>query len=136
MEYNPELEFGCGTCGEDTLSKALKTPFKPTQRMIYDHNISHLPFRAWCAACVRGRGKSNKHSLQDKSEDLYPVISIDYGFFGTKKQIKDKEVGSSKLPVLVAKDRKSEVIWAPCSCKGNGISIRVQLSCARQESKG
>ena len=119
LEYNPELEFGCGTCGEDTLSKPLKTPFKPTQRMISDHNISHLPFRAWCAACVRGRGKSNKHSLQDKSEDLYPAISIDYGFFGTKEQVKDKEIGSSKLPILVVKDRKSKMIWAhPVPAKG------------------
>ena len=112
LEHNSELEFECGVCGEETTSKALKTPFKPTQRMIDDHNISHIPFRDRCAACVRGRGKSQKHRLQDKAEDLYPVISMDYGFFGTDEQVKEKDIGSTKLPILVVKDRRSKAIWA------------------------
>ena len=48
VEYDPELEFECRICGEQTLSKALKIPFKPTQKMIEDHSILHIPFRAWC----------------------------------------------------------------------------------------
>ena len=97
---------------ESTTSRALRTPLQPTQKMIDDHSISHVPFREWCSACVRGRGKSVRHKLVDKSEDLYPVISVDYGFFGTQDDPLSKDIGSSKLPILVVKDRRSKRIWS------------------------
>ncbi len=38
---NGSEELICGTCGEQTVSKALSIPIKPTAKMIEDHNISH-----------------------------------------------------------------------------------------------
>ena len=48
-----------GLDGEPDLSveaqpaKALVIPVKPTQAMEQEHNLSHLPCRAWCPVCVR-----------------------------------------------------------------------------------
>ena len=44
-----------------------------------------------------------KHSSVDKDGDLYPVISIDYVFFRTEEDVKTKDIGSSKLPIEIAK---------------------------------
>ena len=64
---------------EETASKALSSPPQPTPQMIEDHRASgHLPFRSWCPACVRGRGKSVAHKQVDRSEEAVPTISIDY----------------------------------------------------------
>ena len=79
---------------EATTSRALPSPVKPSQKMIEDHNISHIPFRSWCMACVRGRGKSMDHRLiKDKDEDQVPVGSVDYGFLGDESKTKEKVVG-------------------------------------------
>ena len=52
--------------------------------MVASHNVSHIPFRSWCAHCVRGRGKSfYRRKVSHKADDpSRPVISLDYGFFG------------------------------------------------------
>ena len=31
-------------------------PVLPSTAEVEAHNVSHLPFRSWCSACVRGRG--------------------------------------------------------------------------------
>ena len=64
-----------------TISKSLNAPVKPTKAMVEDHEVSHLPFRNWCQACVRGRGKSIHHRAVDKPEAI-STVSVDYGFFG------------------------------------------------------
>jgi hypothetical protein len=102
-----------------TLAKAMKGPVQPTQQMIEDHEVSHIPYRAWCAACVRGRGKCVPHKTTPKDEDTIPVISLDYGFFGTPEGSKEREIGSTKLPILIMKDRSSKAIWSnPVPAKG------------------
>ena len=112
-------EYSCRPCGEEvhpqqqqevaeeTPSKALAAPVQPTEQIIEDHRASgHLPFRNWCSACVRGRGRSYSHIQRDKSEEVVTTISIDYGFFGSEES-PDKEI-----PVLVVKDRRSKALWA------------------------
>ena len=43
---------------EGVAARALPAPPQPTPEMVASHNVSHIPFRSWCAHCVRGRGKS------------------------------------------------------------------------------
>ena len=45
--------------------------------------LVHIPFRSWCAHCVRGRGKSFYHrKVSHEADDpSRPVVSLDYGFF-------------------------------------------------------
>ena len=31
-------------------------PVLPSKAEVEAHSVSHLPFRRWCSACVRGRG--------------------------------------------------------------------------------
>ena len=60
-------------------------PVLPSKTEVEAHNISHLPFRSWSSACVRGRGLSLGHRRVDaktKEAEQVPTISVDYGFFG------------------------------------------------------
>ena len=41
--------------------RGLRDPGKPTKSEIEEHEISHIPFRPWCRACVLGRAKDKLH---------------------------------------------------------------------------
>ena len=57
--------------------KQLPVPDSPSEMEIRTHNLTHLPFRAWCPHCVQGKGKAAQHrTLSERS----PVIQVDYGF--------------------------------------------------------
>jgi hypothetical protein len=38
-------------------AKVMRDPGAPTQSEIYKHNMTHVPFRSWCPACVAGMAK-------------------------------------------------------------------------------
>ena len=85
---------------EAQAAKPLTQPIQPTQAMIDEHNVSHLPYRPWCPACVRGKGKSMAHRYdRTKEESLFPVVSIDY-------------IADHEMPVLVVHDRASKSHFA------------------------
>ena len=103
---------------EQTVSKAMHQPIKPTKQMIEDHEVSHIPFRDWCSACVRGRAKACQHRRVQKDEAL-TTYSVDYGFFGSPGEAPLQSVADKDLPVLVGEDRKSKTIHAhPVPHKG------------------
>ena len=76
--------------------------------------VSHIPYRAWCSHCVRGRGKSFAHHRVNRQEDPeeVPVVSIDYGFFGAPGKLPADAVGGAQMPVLVVRDRKSKALFS------------------------
>ena len=43
------------------------------------HELTHLPFRSWCPACVKAKSKRN-HSRALKTKQ--PIIQLDYCYFG------------------------------------------------------
>ena len=102
---------------EELKHGSLPAPVLPSKAEVEAHNVSHLPFRSWCSACVRGRGLSMGHRKVDaetKQDEQIPTISVDYGFFG---QPEDK--AHCTLPVLIVRDRKSKGIWShPVPAKG------------------
>ena len=64
------------------LGAALAQPVLPSAAEIAAHEVSHIPYRAWCTSRVRGRAKSQPHRSQhDKLDDKHPVVSIGYSFF-------------------------------------------------------
>ena len=73
---------------ETTAVKALRHPATPTLEERLAHEVSHLPYRAWCRSCVAGRGRDVAHSRTvDRSEDAVPVVSFDYGYMGDEKRL-------------------------------------------------
>ena len=66
----------------------------------------HTSFRSWCAACVQGLGRAERHQgegrkdLEDGSK--VPVVSWDYCFLGARNRTNEAEVEQGgDSPVLV-----------------------------------
>lgn len=74
--------------------------------MVAAHEVSHIPFRPWCAFCVRGRGRSCGHPRVSHEGEAILVISIEYMFGGSV------DATANELPILVARDRWSTAVWA------------------------
>lgn len=72
-----------------------RIPAAPTPEERAKHELTHIPYRAWCASCVRGRAKSDPHRRRDIDPD-FPEIQIDYCFVKTSD---DQDV---LRPVLAA----------------------------------
>ena len=67
--------------------------------------VTHLPYRNWCSHCVGSSAQSDHHREQLKEyEEEVPTISIDYAFFGDRKD--DGEL----QPIIVTKDRRHGTI--------------------------
>ena len=96
--------FGDGS-KEGLKPKVVKAGYNPTQKEIDEHMPLHLPYRTWCARCVKGKRHGLPHktkSMQDKDDEQVQVVSIDYMFIGDNQK-KNEEKG---MPILVVKDRK------------------------------
>ena len=59
----------------------VQDPKKPSRDEIAEHELTHLPFRSWCAHCVRGKGRVADHR-RSTSEKGLDEIHIDYCFMG------------------------------------------------------
>ena len=49
------------------------------------HSTTHIPFRAWCSACVASRAKEDPHwrkRIEDAQEKGHDIVSFDFGFLG------------------------------------------------------
>ena len=45
------------------------SPSDPTSREVEDHVLTrHASFRSWCAACVQGRGRVERHQGEGRKE--------------------------------------------------------------------
>ena len=108
-------EFGPTSAEEGVVQEAAElkhvpAPVVPSKAEVEAHNVSHLPLRCWCSACVRGRGLSLGHRKVDtktKEAEQIPTVSVDCGFFG---QPEDR--AHNTLPVLIVRDHKSKGIWS------------------------
>ena len=72
-----------------------------------DHVLpGHAGFLSWCAACVQGQGRAERHQAQGRKEledgSKIRVLSWDYCFLGTRNRINEAEVEQrGDSPVLV-----------------------------------
>ena len=121
-EVAPERVDKCGPTDADVVQeteelKHCPAPILPSKADVESHNVSHLPFRSWCSACVRGRGLSLGHRRVDtkkKKAEQIPTVSVDLGFFG-----QPEDGAHDTLPVLIVRDRKNKNIWSdPVPSKG------------------
>ena len=69
------------------------------------HELTHMPFRAWCPHCVRGRGRNRPHLKKKEKDgevaDHVPKIAMDY-FFASEADQK-----AALNPILVMVDEKT-----------------------------
>ena len=61
-------ESGTNSLMKDVVQEAeelrhVPAPVLPSEAEVEAHNVSLLPFRSWCSACVRGRGLSLGHRV-------------------------------------------------------------------------
>ena len=84
---------------------------EPTAEEREVHNRTHMPYRAWCEFCIRGKADSAPHrrrkSLADKSQEN-PVASIDYMYMTPAA----KETEERGHPILITKDSMTSWISA------------------------
>ena len=89
-------------------------PYTPTKAEVYEHEVTHLPYRTWCKHCVKGRGVSTPHRQGKKEEKIGITISIDYCFMSGEMDAEEDLPG-----ILIMWDDNHECLWAlPVENKG------------------
>ena len=92
---------------EARLPKILLAPTQPTEEERELHNLTHLPFRAWCPICTKCKSHGDYHSKQ--IYDKRPVIQIDYAFLTTTVK-RDETTAGTTTPRAV--DEKATILTA------------------------
>ena len=71
--------------------KPKRSPNLPTEEERRAHEVSHVPYRSWCPACVAGRGRSDRHAVATEAEEHQkPVVSMDYCYLCSEKKDEHK----------------------------------------------
>ena len=120
-EGAPEHETEHDAEEESQQPRGFRDPGMPTAAQVAEHNLSHIPARPWCAACVRGKGK-DKHSLRlagAYSENQVPRVRLDYCFLTENVETAQAEHGQEEatragasLTVLVMQESQCRSVWA------------------------
>ena len=101
--------------------KALRSPPPPTRREIEEHALSHIPFRAWCPHCMRGKARSGpRNRVKDKHEQEFSTVSLDYWFMGAGSTEAEQQEAEKKgqTPILVMHDSHTRADAIVCPEKG------------------
>ena len=86
---------------------------KPTAQEVAEHNVTHLPYRAWCETCVASRGVDDPHKrrpFEDRmSEGEIDKVFFDFAFFRPR-------LAAPSIPILVAVSKRTGM-RAACTVK-------------------
>ena len=80
-EYQDDDEVPCGA----RRPVKIQDPKLPSAEEVSEHSLTHLPYRAWCPYCVRGKGKSMQHR-QLKDDQGIREIHVDNCFMGQSRR--------------------------------------------------
>ena len=114
-------EFKCRPCGvsEGEPQKAVRSPARPSQKEIDDHELTHCPYRAWCDPCVKGQAKDDGHRaiVGEMAESSVARVIMDYCFFqeGVTNKVSDHEDSTKadvSLTAMVMLETMCHSIWA------------------------
>ena len=95
-----------GESSEAQRAQVVKDPGTPTPKEIAEHEITHLPHRSWCAACVAGRSRDRPHKrLHNREHGSVPTIVFDYGFMGGKNE-------AETASILAVRDVDTKMLFA------------------------
>ena len=78
-------EDACGSTGEESDGESLRArviqaPSRPSAAEVEEHMATHMPFRAWCPHCVKGKARGKRHARAKEGQHQMPTIAIDYMF--------------------------------------------------------
>ena len=104
-DQNAEIECKEDEEGEAQQPHTLRDPGTPSPGEVEEHNITHMPFRSWCPACVHGKARDKHHQRRDQSEKGLPEVVFDYCFLGAEGE-------EETVAIQVAKDRRTRMIFA------------------------
>ena len=105
---------------EGQAPRVLTSPNQPSKEERRRHSCTHIPFRAWCDHCVRGRGRNraarNACGSYNAAKGFVAKVHMDYAFFSVNaagEECEEDEPGSRVvLKVLVLKETLCGSIWA------------------------
>ena len=109
---------GPGDDGEDQEEaqqpRAVRDPGQPTQAMIDEHDLTHIPYRPWCDTCVRGKAKRKPSRTISGaySESQCARVRIDYAYL--TENVEAVEVGDSRTVSVVVNSvsaRSGQFAW-------------------------
>ena len=103
-------------------ARGVPAPRQPTKEDIARHNLTHLPYRAWCPHCLAARRPNSKHtSSKSQTGPTVHVFVADYCF--TRKP------EESLLTGLVGKFYPNHAFFASiCDAKGPDDSVVDRLA--------
>ena len=114
-----EDEFKAVGCEGEEVAKSARTPKRPTQQEIEDHELSHCPPRSWCDHCVKGQMKDDpsKTVTGELAESDVIRVKLDYCFLTEDVHTKGDEhqqstTARTSLIVLVMIETLCRSIWA------------------------
>ena len=58
-------------------TRGFPVPRQPSQHEREKHELTHLPFRAWCKTCVAAKARQAYHTKQPDRRDC---LQLDFGF--------------------------------------------------------
>ena len=63
---------------EAVRARVIHAPSRPSAAEVEEHMATHVPFRAWCPHCVRGKARGKKHARAKEGQREMPTFAIDY----------------------------------------------------------
>ena len=96
---------------EEVKVKVARNPGNPTLEEVERHNVTHMPYRAWCPVCVEAKGKEEPHKRLEEKGDK-PKVGLDYKSFG------QESTGNDQTTMRVGRDRDTRMTFChACLCK-------------------
>ena len=89
--------------GEVQPPRMVRAPGDPTKAEREEHEITHVPYRAWCEHCVKSRGKDGHHGRVplEMAESTIPRVVMDYCFFQEDMKSEDETPLSLIVMIMV-----------------------------------
>jgi hypothetical protein len=111
-----------------------RRPNAPTAAEREEHERMHEPYRAWCPACVAGRGRADAHLARHEAEKGIPVIGVDYGY-QNEQEGEDEAADDGSNPLLCGRNSRDRMMFCHL-LKEKGNSVRNREVLARELEAG
>ena len=89
----------------------VQTAERPSEEEVQRHNLTHIPYAAWCESCVKSKGRPERHERNEGRicDRELPRFSFDFAYTGKSlgNDISEEADDGAKLTTLVAHDSRT-----------------------------